>query len=92
MSAKGRSCATCEYAEVSMEDGELAMECRRQPPVSAPEIKLLDPPADDPELVARHAELSEDIELGVDALHRFPHVRECDWCGEWSPEHAEAER
>lgn len=88
MSARGRACTTCEYAEVTMEDDDLAMECRRHPPVSAPEFKLLDPPPDDPELVAEHARLSE-LDVHAEAMHRFPHVQAGDWCGEWSPEDSE---
>lgn len=74
------TCATCRYAGMAVVESGPVVECHRFPPAPDLGSALLDPPADDPKLIAEHAELS--IEVGQ--LDRYPVVRETDWCGEFA--------
>mgnify|MGYP003440281164 FL=1 len=76
----GRSCDTYTWADTTLRDGELVMECHLNPPMTmppAPEVPV-DPAEEFP--------LGPDYDLGgvtIEAFaepHRYPVVTETDWC------------
>lgn len=74
-----RGCGTCAWADTTIRDDELVMECHLNPPVTmppAPEIPV------DPEAGIWDGLLAGDgvtIEAFAEP-HRYPVVTETDWC------------
>ena len=69
-----RSCESCSFSEVSIIEEGPVIECRRFPPMSAPQMS-------EAETIIEYDD--ETVTLGEFKVHRFPVVESSDWCGEW---------
>lgn len=75
MSARGRSCLTCDNAEVAFaDDGEPIVECHLHPPMTMPEVVVTED-LDDGRVTDAHIDITDG--------HRYPRVRSDDWCSAW---------
>lgn len=71
----GRSCDSCVWADTTLRDGELVMECHLNPPMTMPPAPELAADPDD------YAEREGDVFIEAFAEpHRYPVVTETDWC------------
>ena len=70
----GPRCSDCRFSALAVLDEGPVVECRRFPPVTAPELPEVSITVDDGE------ELSTMESI---AMHRFPVVLADDWCGEY---------
>lgn len=74
-----RSCATCDWVDTALRDGEVVLECHLSPPTTMP----LAPPLPPVETETESVEV-----LAFAEPHRYPVVTESDWCSE----HRQADR
>lgn len=72
-----RRCDGCQFSTFAIITEGPVRECRRNPPVTVPPW---DPP--DTDIVG---DLDGEVIVTVD-MHRWPVVRDDDWCGEYLPE------
>lgn len=82
-----RSCATCVWADATLRDGELVMECHLTPPTTMPPA----PPLPDATVTVYEDEVFGDEPVEAEVLafaepHRYPVVTDTDWCADHTPE------
>lgn len=75
MGANGRSCRTCDFAEIRFDEGMPIMECHLFPPMTIPDVAAFDSDG-----------VAEAVLVDVVDAHRYPHVGMDDWCSKYEAE------
>lgn len=77
-----RSCSTCVWADTTLRDGELVLECHLTAPTTMPPA----PPLPDATVTVDDGDPVEVEVMAFAEPHRYPVVTDTDWCADHTPE------